>query len=125
MGGVITIEHLASVPFDVISHKIHHRSTGEHGKESRQDASEDSDWIARSVRPKPTNLSRQARAQRPSTPLTAARNKAAAAGLFMSQRDRKTALKGKERKNRDNPREGWEDGTPPPHRDFKERGVVR
>ena len=24
----------------------------------------------------------------------------------------------------DNPREGWEDGTPPPHRDFKERGVV-
>ena len=25
----------------------------------------------------------------------------------------------------DNPREGGEDGTPPPHRDFKERGVVR
>ena len=24
----------------------------------------------------------------------------------------------------DNPREGWEDGTPPPHRDFKEKGVV-
>ena len=24
----------------------------------------------------------------------------------------------------DNPREGWEDGTPPPHRDFKERGVL-
>ena len=24
----------------------------------------------------------------------------------------------------DNPREGWEDGTPPPHRDFKERGEV-
>ena len=24
----------------------------------------------------------------------------------------------------DNPREGWEDGTPPPHRDFKERSVV-
>ena len=22
-------------------------------------------------------------------------------------------------------REGWENGTPPPHRDFKERGVVR
>jgi hypothetical protein len=21
-------------------------------------------------------------------------------------------------------REGWEDGTPPPHRDFKERGVM-
>ena len=30
----------------------------------------------------------------------------------------------KERKKTDNPREGWEDGTPPPHRDFKERGVV-
>ena len=30
----------------------------------------------------------------------------------------------KERKKADNPREGWEDGTPPPHRDFKERGVV-
>ena len=31
----------------------------------------------------------------------------------------------KERKKTDNPREGWEDGTPPPHRvrDFKERGV--
>ena len=29
----------------------------------------------------------------------------------------------KKRKNPDNPREGWEDGTPPPHRDFKERGV--
>ena len=43
-------------------------------------------------------------------------------GLFMSQRDRKTALKGKERKNRDNPREGWEDGTPPPHGDLR-RGV--
>ena len=28
----------------------------------------------------------------------------------------------KERKKTDNPREGWEDGTPPPHRDFKERG---
>ena len=25
------------------------------------------------------------------------------------------------RKKTDNPREGWEDGTPPPHRDFKER----
>ena len=31
-----------------------------------------------------------------------------------------------EKRNKtDNPREGWEDGTPPPHRDFKERGVVR
>ena len=29
----------------------------------------------------------------------------------------------KERKKTDNPREGWEDGTPPPHRDFKERRV--
>ena len=32
----------------------------------------------------------------------------------------------KERKKTENPREGWgEDGTPPPHRDFKERGVMR
>ena len=31
----------------------------------------------------------------------------------------------KERKKTDIPREGWEDGTPPPHRDFKERSVVR
>ena len=31
----------------------------------------------------------------------------------------------KERKKTDNPREGWENGTPPPHRDFKERSVVR
>ena len=29
----------------------------------------------------------------------------------------------KERKKTDNPREGWEDGTPPPHRDFKEGRV--
>ena len=28
-------------------------------------------------------------------------------------------------KKTDNPREGWEDGTPPPHRDVKERGVMR
>ena len=34
-------------------------------------------------------------------------------------------LSEKERKKTDNPREGWEDGTPPPHRDFKERCVVR
>ena len=33
-------------------------------------------------------------------------------------------LECKERKKTENPREGWEDGTPPPHRDFKERGVV-
>ena len=32
---------------------------------------------------------------------------------------------GKERKKTDNPREGWENGTPPPHRDFKERCVMR
>ena len=31
----------------------------------------------------------------------------------------------KERKKTDNPREGWENGTPPPHRDFKERSVMR
>ena len=37
----------------------------------------------------------------------------------------KNATVKKERKKTDNPREGWEDGTPPPHRDFKERGVVR
>ena len=33
--------------------------------------------------------------------------------------------KKKERKKTHNPREGWENGTPPPHRDFKERSVVR
>ena len=31
--------------------------------------------------------------------------------------------KKKERKKTDNPREGWEDGTLPPHRDFKEGTV--
>ena len=30
----------------------------------------------------------------------------------------------KERKKTDNPREGWKDGTPPPHRDFKESVAV-
>ena len=35
----------------------------------------------------------------------------------MDKERKKTARKG--------PREGWEDGTPPPHRDFKERGVIR
>ena len=30
----------------------------------------------------------------------------------------------KERKKTGTPREGWEDGTPPPHRDFKERSAV-
>ena len=36
----------------------------------------------------------------------------------------RTATK-KERKKTYNPREGWENGTPPPHRDFKERSVMR
>ena len=31
----------------------------------------------------------------------------------------------RQRKKTDNLREGWEDGTPPPHRDFKERCVMR
>ena len=31
----------------------------------------------------------------------------------------------KERKKTDNPKEGWKNGTPPPHRDFKGRGVMR
>ena len=35
----------------------------------------------------------------------------------------KSPILGKERKKTDNPREGWEDGTPPPHRDFKEGTV--
>ena len=38
---------------------------------------------------------------------------------------KKIGERGKERKKTDNPREGWEDGTPPPHRDFKERCVMR
>ena len=42
-----------------------------------------------------------------------------------AQTQRHSAHREKERKKTDNPREGWEDGTPPPHRDFKERGVVR
>ena len=42
------------------------------------------------------------------------------------KKERKQQPKGKkERKKTDNPREGWEDGTPPPHRDFKERSVMR
>jgi len=36
----------------------------------------------------------------------------------------RTIRERKKRKKTDNPREGWEDGTPPPHRDFKERSVV-
>ena len=34
------------------------------------------------------------------------------------------AYKRKKRKKTDKPREGWENGTPPPHRDFKERSPV-
>ena len=36
-----------------------------------------------------------------------------------------TAWGKKERKKTDNPREGWEDGTPPPHRDFKDFAKAR
>ena len=39
-----------------------------------------------------------------------------------SPRPCRTSELKKERKKTDNPREGWEDGTPPPHRDFKEMG---
>ena len=39
------------------------------------------------------------------------------------KKERKQTTRGSDGKN--NPREGWEDGTPPPHRDFKERSVVR
>jgi len=42
----------------------------------------------------------------------------------MGEEDRFQLGPKKERKKTDIPREGWEDGTPPPHRDFKERGVV-
>ena len=44
-------------------------------------------------------------------------------GLYLPAMSRTNPKK--KRKETDNPREGWEDGTPPPHRDFKERGVVR
>ena len=33
------------------------------------------------------------------------------------------SLQQKERKKTHSTREGWENGTPPPHRDFKERRV--
>ena len=46
------------------------------------------------------------------------------AGAFGQQTTEGTE-KEKKRKKTDNPREGWEDGTPPPHRDFKERSVMR
>ena len=45
--------------------------------------------------------------------------------LLLLTRDSDRLAERKERKKTDNPREGWENGTPPPHRDFKERGVVR
>ena len=47
--------------------------------------------------------------------------------LFFNKRLRilQSGWQKKERKKTDNPREGWEDGTPPPHRDFKERCVMR
>ena len=45
--------------------------------------------------------------------------------LVVCEKARMRASRKKERKQTNNPREGWEDGTPPPHRDFKERGVVR
>ena len=41
-------------------------------------------------------------------------------GLCDPERGKRTKENRKERKKTDNPREGWEDGTPPPHRDFKE-----
>ena len=44
--------------------------------------------------------------------------------LELSWRTRVILRSLQKRKKTDNPREGWEDGTPP-HRDFKERGVMR
>ena len=47
------------------------------------------------------------------------------AGQMMTTRSSDTQTQTsshKERKKTDNPREGWEDGTPPPHRDFLRRG---
>ena len=44
-------------------------------------------------------------------------------GLFeVSYCTRSEKKTNKERKKTDNPKEGWEDGTPPPHRDFLRRG---
>ena len=43
--------------------------------------------------------------------------------MNMSVRSFRRVSDEKERKKTDNPREGWEDGTPPPHRDFKEGTV--
>ena len=46
-------------------------------------------------------------------------------GLTWGSRGWERKKERKARKKTDNPREGWEDDTPPPHRDFKERGVMR
>ena len=43
--------------------------------------------------------------------------------ILATERGRRISNLEKKRKKTDNPREGWEDGTPPPHRDFKERRV--
>ena len=43
----------------------------------------------------------------------------------MCEKENFTTKRKKERKKTDFPREGWEDVMPPPHRDFKERSVVR
>ena len=51
------------------------------------------------------------------------RGRCAAGGYKKKKTTRRAGEK--ERKKTDNAREGWEDGTPPPHRDFKERCVVR
>ena len=40
------------------------------------------------------------------------------------KKERKKTDKPRELLHLFKPREGWEDGTPPPHRDFKERSVV-
>ena len=45
--------------------------------------------------------------------------------FFVRREERKTPTGGPKERKKENrePREGWEDGTPPPHRDFKRRGV--
>ena len=48
-----------------------------------------------------------------------------AVGNLTSRAAEQRSAPRKKRKKTDNPREGWEDGTPPPHRDFKERCVMR
>ena len=44
-------------------------------------------------------------------------------GVLVPVRASPVRLNKRRKKKTDNPREGWEDGTPPPHRDFKERSV--